>query len=426
MATDDSAKNEASDSGSAETAAADRSKAEASSPSAVGEGADARAGDTEPRQATDATVDERQSIPVPGAAKANSDGENARATRAGVFRRLANFLAASPYARALAVSLLALAVIAVLGLIGTTSLVVLWANRLTTTVTASTESFDFTTPETGASWSLPPGRFSAFANSDSTECENEEVTTSCSTGANTQLTISGPSTVVFQVSPSGSWTVSVEVIPDEKNWKQPRVEILDVNEHRVLGTDQLLSFRALDAEQSFRIPFVATSVVLGADLHQTTSVDESEYDLWQPVLLDGEVTMVSDNKPGTEKYEVLRERLDPGDVVRIGDPSTNRASEEQQPIWGMLTAGHSDVLGVGSSTTVFAVVMHTSANELLVRRFGAPEGHSINAAGWSIAHLWPNAQSTWVVFVSLLLIGTFVLQLGEAFEKRRAPKLSSD
>ena len=51
-------------------------------------------------------------------------------------------------------------------------------------------------------------------------------------------------------------------------------------------------------------------------------------------------------------------------------------------------------------------------------RFGAPGGHEVKAPFWSILQKWPNGQSVWVAFVSLILILGFVLQLGATFAGR--------
>jgi hypothetical protein len=169
------------------------------------------------------------------------------------------------------------------------------------------------------------------------------------------------------------------------------------------------------------MPFVANAAVLGADLHQSSTIDGSPYDYWQPVLLAGNVTMSADNKPDLEKYRVLSERLDPGDVVHIGDKEeTELTANGRNAVWGMLT------IGIGSGTAAapagtaatIQVVLHTSLREVSVTRFGAPGGHVVKASWWSILQKWPNGQSIWVGFVSVLLILGFALQLGGSLASR--------
>jgi len=80
----------------------------------------------------------------------------------------------------------------------------------------------------------------------------------------------------------------------------------------------------------------------------------------------------------------------------------------------MVTVAEGDDATTSLGTTVFQVVLHTSLQDVHVTRFGAPEGHVIRASYWTIRQKWPNGQSAWIFFVSMVLILTFILQLHDS------------
>lgn len=278
---------------------------------------------------------------------------------------------------------------------------------LTTTLNAATESFSFRTPGTRESaWSLPPGEFSILGTSDSPECDSNFLETVCRYSDNTRLVVDGSADVVMQMDPVGGWSLSVA----ETESKPASITLFDARGKELLQSAQLLQYHATNPETAIRFPFVADSAVLGADLHQTSTIDGTPYDFWQPVLLSGDVLMIADNRPSRETYKVLEERLDPGDVVQVGDNKSASPESGQSSVWGMVTVASGDA-GSSVGTTVFQVVLHSSFREVSVRRFGAPEGHVIRASYWTIRQKWPNGQSAWVFFISVVLVLTFVLEL---------------
>jgi hypothetical protein len=285
---------------------------------------------------------------------------------------------------------------------------------LTTTVNATTESFQFLTPDGRKSaWSLPPGEVSILGTSDSGDCTSTDYEVVCRYLENTRLVVDGTAEVMMQMSPTGGWTLSVA----ETNLSPADVKLYDAKGTLLLESQQLLEFYAATPPNAIRVPFVADSAVLGSDLHQSSTIDGSAYDFWQPVLLSGDVLMISDNRPARETYKVLEERLDPGDVVHVGNNDFVERSEGQSTVWGMVSVASAEASsGIGAA--VFHVVLHTSLREVYVTRFGAPEGHVIRASYWTIRQKWPNGQSAWIFFVSVVLVLTFILQLGESLAHR--------
>lgn len=286
------------------------------------------------------------------------------------------------------------------------------AHLLTTTVTATTEAFQFVTPDgRDSAWSLPAGEFSVLGGAGNDTCPMQDLETLCSYDENTRLVIEGASEISMLVSPDGRWSLTVA----ESNGAGTNVGLFDTSGSQLLQSEQLLQFTvsANAKNTSNRLPFVAVAAILGADLHQSSSIEGSDYDFWQPVLLSGAVQMIADNRPGREKYQVLNDRLDSGDVVRIGEATATNSSDGRSAVWGMISIKASDV------ATMFEVVLHTSLREVSVSRFGAPEGHTIKASNWTILKKWPNGQYAWVAFASLVAIMSFVLLLTQSIENCR-------
>ena len=278
---------------------------------------------------------------------------------------------------------------------------------LTTTLNATTESFSFrTSGGRESAWSLPPGEFSILGVNDSAECNSNFLETVCRYSDNTRLVVIGSADIVMQMSPTGGWRLSVA----ETESQPADITLFDADGKRLLHSAQLLEYHTASPRSAIRFPFVANSAVLGSALHQSATIDGTPYDFWQPVLLSGDVLMIADNRPSRETYRVLEERLDPGDVVHVGDDSAEGEEERQGAIWGMVTVVTGDQAS-NAGRTLLQVVLHTSFREVSVRRFGAPEGHIIRASYWTIRQKWPNGQSAWLFFVSAILILTFILEL---------------
>lgn len=291
---------------------------------------------------------------------------------------------------------------------------------LTTTVTATTESFTFMTSDNReTAWTLPPGKFSILGIADGGQCMTHGYESVCEYAENTRFVIDGAAGVVLQTAPTGGWTLSVSASND----LPIDVRLYDTEERLLLQSDQFLDFHARAGEAAIRVPFVADSAVLGADLHQSSTIDGSPDDFWQPILLRGDVLMIADNKPGREKYEVLSERLDPGDVIHIGSDNAEQANDGGSPVWGMVSIATDDA-DDNIPSGPFEIVLHTSVRDLSVTRFGAPDGHVIRVSSWTIWQKWPNGQSAWVAFVSAILILTFILELAASLNETKKKKLS--
>lgn len=304
----------------------------------------------------------------------------------------------------------------------------------TTTIAASTELIAFSKlPEQEASWNLPPGTFSILGDTNLESCESSQLETACVVPDNSRLVVNCAAQVTLQVAPDGAWSMTVTGTSVDGS----EIRLLDGNDKELLRSTDYLSFSA-EHGRPFRMPFVASQAQVGANLRESRTIDNVAYDYWQPILLDGHVQMSADNKPGREKYQVLSEKLDRGDVLQVGarddraEPAScpdnpdeaglNDSRTIADPIWGLLTIGvvgpeivaserDGDPEWPPEETAFFQVVLHTSVPTLQVTRFGAPDGHQIKASSWAVLQKRPNLQSAWIAFVSAILVFTFIVEL---------------
>ena len=286
--------------------------------------------------------------------------------------------------------------------------------KFTTTLTAVTQSFSIRTLPGGSSvWVLPPGTYSMIGGAEREGCDKQDFELLCVSDTNLKVMISGQADLTWRTTPDGSWTFSAMGAGD------PDLKIsVTTGTDDAIESDQFITYRADNAALPVRHPFVATEVTVGEDLHESSAELVGSYSFWQPALLSGDIQMIANNKPSLEKYQVLATRIDPGDVVRV---SHSEPQEEagKAAIWGLLST-RPETDSSGSVGPPFDVTLHTSERQLNVSRFGAPDGHIIRASSWSIWRSWPIGQAAWVRFVSLVLILTFAMQLGQVLCERKA------
>jgi hypothetical protein len=348
--------------------------------------------------------------------RSNNDDES------GHLSRIYGLIGSTPFLSAViaTVSLLLVASLA----FGAFSLLKVASQDLTTTVAATTESMSLMLKEDRqSSWNLPRGIYLSPADpkKNGVSCkENKDpaldelrtlgiaVGLECTTEFTTRLVIEGIAKVEFVLTRSAGWSMSI-VGPDELPID---AKLFDRDGGLLLETAS--EFRFQSSQIGIRFPLVAASTTLGAHLHYASSVNDKPSDLWQPALLSGNVSIIARNLPDDEKYDVLHDALDSGDVIGI-------EGDKDGLIWGMATIDEQSVALSGMAEIeqpVIHAVLHTSHRQISVRRFGTPEGHTIRAGTWTIISRWPNGQESWVAFMSLTVILTFVLQLADSLKHK--------
>ncbi len=329
---------------------------------------------------------------------------------------------------------------------GSTRLLAVLTEDLTTTITAATESLEISLrDESESSWVLPAGEFLVpVAMKRDIRCNELELLYgqipqgfSCSTDRNVRLVVQGAAAIRWDVTPDGNLSVRVRANGDPEF----RATLHDTDDAELLATSEELRFTTLlgddrgGAARSLRLPLIASTAVLGSHVRYSSSVAGSQNDFWQPTLLAGHVVTFGKNRPDKGKYHILSEQLDSGDVVYVDaddeaadkpNQSSSTAPEEateppeedseKDTIWGVATVEQRAV-AVSETTEVeqylIHAVLHTTHRALTVRRFGSTEGHTIKASNWSIMSKWPNGQKTWVFFVSVTVVLAFALQLSD-------------
>jgi hypothetical protein len=318
---------------------------------------------------------------------------------------------------------------------------------LTTTVTAATESLSFSLIRgLESSWILPPGEFLGEFRDDvdfrssSTKCpiQSEGIPIEdfahqylCAYPESTRLVVTGSADVSLDVTPDGHWSMAI-VGTDDSNFL---LELRDSEDRLLTTATRAEEFRfgaklregglaGKDAD-SIRIAIVAASGVIGSHVHYAARIDNVPSDFWQPMLLAGDVTTFGINHPGHGKYRIHSERLDTGDIIQIDTERNIFGQESDDTIWGVASIERQTVLLSGVTEVdqfVIHAVLQTTHRDLSVKRFGSPTGHKIMAPVWSIISRWPNGQQYWVLLISVVLILTFGLQLGDSIRDIRSEK----
>jgi len=332
---------------------------------------------------------------------------------------------------------------------------------LTSTITASTEALSFSLQEDRqSSWILPAGMFLVTTihppededkdTDTDTDCpertehidgtEHEDGTEhigndlligyQCTSDTNTRLEINGAAEVAVTITPAGRLRLTVK----QHGANPPDLRVVDADEEMLFPSQQELGYEtklpatipnsnSKDVYQ-VRVPLIATSAQIGSHLHYVSTIDTSPDDFWQPALLSGNVSIIAQNHPDFEKFDVLNEALDTGDVLGIGrNVSEDEQSDKYRPddektdlVWGVATIGRQATTLSGTTEIdqfMIHVVLHTTHRQLSVRRFGTRVGHTVAASRWSILSKWPNGQKAWVSFVTAAFLLTTILALGE-------------
>jgi hypothetical protein len=306
---------------------------------------------------------------------------------------------------------------------------------LTSTITASTEALSFSLQEDRQSaWILPAGIFLVTTDpSKNGDCEAKTefvggidllIGYQCTSASNTRLEINGAAEVSVVITPAGKLRLTVK--PHGR--KPLDLRVVDAGDNTLFPPQQELGYETTlpakipnsDDVYQVRVPLIATSAQVGSHLHYVSTIDTSPDDFWQPTLLSGNVSIIAQNHPDTEKFDVHSEALDTGDVLGIGrDPNESELGDEYDPedertdlVWGMATIGQQVTTMSGTTELdqfMIHAVLHTTHRQLSVRRFGTAKGHTIEASQWSILSKWPNGQKAWFILVTAAFLLTTAL-----------------
>lgn len=339
-----------------------------------------------------------------------------------------------PYGYGLLIILLIIALLFVIGIFGPRYLkkIIVYDKDLTATITVATEKLGFTLEDDRQSaWNLPAGEYLlATEQHEDLGClPRTDVSTGvefvigyrCVVQSRAWLEIDGAADVTVTLTPAGKLSVTVE--PVRTRQLIAKIEPADGLEALVVEggfgfeSDLPETLPKFVQKYQMRLPLIAKSAIVGSHQYYVDSIEQRPEDFWQPVLLSGNVSIIAQNVPNTEKYDVLSEALGTGDVLGIGIDEDEANAEL---IWGTVTIGQQiAILGGVSEVDQFVIqaVLHTTHRELYVRRFGTgEEGHSIRASDWTIISRWPNGQKGWVTIMTVLFFVTTIFTIREAIK----------
>ncbi|MGI9341879.1 MAG: hypothetical protein ACR2QV_03465 [Gammaproteobacteria bacterium] len=265
---------------------------------------------------------------------------------------------------------------------------------VTLSVTATTESIELELkPERKYSWRLPPGAF-ALLSGGGDGCSGEEPDILCEFTHNTTVRVSGGPTLTLETLPDGSFVASLVPVAD----RPVIVEVVGPDGDELASTTELAFFESVPGAPELRLPMIVDSATLGSLLHESAGDMGPTDSIWQPMLREGEYSVFASVGENRDRFRLLDGEFDPGDVIemqsRPGDKQGGDAA-----IWG-----HVSVVPSEEGASVLRANLHTPHAELAVRRFGAPDGYTIKTPPWQVLSQLPAWQSSWVIFVSLLLI----------------------
>jgi hypothetical protein len=157
------------------------------------------------------------------------------------------------------------------------------------------------------------------------------------------------------------------------------------------ATHELVSFES-QAAGLWRIPLIVKRVQIGESLAENVIAADGAT-ARQPIMNQGDVRIYARRIfGGSNRYQVQEEHFDPADVVQIpGEPDPKA-----------LLLG---LLALNGRAHAFDLTLHTSLEQVLVRRLGA--NHAIGASMWSIVSRDPASLALWAALVALISIANY-------------------
>ena len=266
---------------------------------------------------------------------------------------------------------------------------------VTLSVTATTESIELELkPEREYSWRLPPGAF-AMLSGGGGSCTGEMPDIACEFMHNSTLRVSGGPTLTLETLPDGGFVLALVPVAD----RSIRIEVLGPDGGTLAETTELAFFESAAGETEVRLPMIADNATLGSLLHESAGDMGPTDSIWQPMLREGEYSVFASVGKNRDRYRLLDGEFDAGDVIVMRSRPPDKIDTDAA-IWGHVSV----VPPSPEEDTALRVNLHTSFAELAVRRFGSPVGYAIKVRPWQVLSQLPAWQSSWVIFVSLLLI----------------------
>lgn len=267
---------------------------------------------------------------------------------------------------------------------------------ITLSVSAATESIELSLKaERDYSWRLPPGTF-ALLSGGGDGCKGEEPDILCVFAQNTTLQVSGGPALTMESIPQGGFMLALSPAGDQPM----NVALLGPYGDTLAETAELVFFESAPGAPEIRMPMIVENATLGALLHESTADMGRADSIWQPMLQEGEFSVFASVGENRDRFQLLDGRFDPGDVIEMRARPEGDGESGDAAIWGHVSVTPPE----DGTAPLVRANLHTPFAELVVRRFGAPDGYTIKTPPWQVLSRLPFWQSTWVIFVSLLLI----------------------
>ena len=297
---------------------------------------------------------------------------------------------------------------------------------ITLSVSAKTDSLQMQLKDNRMySLRLPPGKAALFSgNGKGCIAPEDGIGLECTATENVTLQITGGPNMSFEVMPKGRFVLTLE--PQEG--KDMEVKLLGQKGEELAATAELMFFETVENASDTRLPLIIENAIIGALLYESAGDMGQNDSTWQPMLLEGDYAAFANVSDNRDRFLLLKGSFDSGDVITLrakaphqsqgGDSTIVEylagvlgmrengsldAQDESAAIWGHLLIESTEE-DKKEAPPKMTVVMNTSFPELEVKRFGAPQGHRISVPPWLIVSELPFWQSSWVIFISLLLV----------------------
>ncbi|MES9971885.1 MAG: hypothetical protein ABW092_17765 [Candidatus Thiodiazotropha sp.] len=269
----------------------------------------------------------------------------------------------------------------------------------TLSVNANTESLQIALKGNRTySWSLPAGRV-ALLTALNNNCDDINDHMVCDIRSISTFQVSGGPELKLTSMPGSKFMISLSPV----DGREMNVKILGKDGELLMETDELLFYESRQDSPETRIPLIIESVIIGSMLYESTGDLGEENSTWQPMLRDGAYSIFANVGIDRDRFQLLEGEFSAGDVVFMRAKPTDDGQLDDASVWGHIAIEPAEKERQDSAPILNAS-FNTPFAELDVRRFGAPEGYTITAPFWLVVSKLPVWQSTWVIFISMILL----------------------
>jgi hypothetical protein len=257
-------------------------------------------------------------------------------------------------------------------------------------------------------WLLPIGTYTTTSADENPTCPpgTTAQSGSCQYVFNTPtvLRVNGSASLRLEVAGHG-----VVLIAGPAADRALDVSVLDAGNRVVIEKPMLITFESSATGESLRLPVILQSATLGAALYETVEALGPSEGGAQPVLREGSYELIAGAGDARQRFEMSREPLETGDVVRIGANPLESAATGL--IAGFITVNdvgipEKDAIFFSLSMPVTVQWRAYTLGNMQIQRAGATSPTLVGVPSrWVILGHWPSWQAFWWTLVAIAGVG---------------------